>query len=117
MLKLQLKDKEMTNKIIQLKRPIELAGETVKEVQIKEPTGSLYIEHGDPRMLVKNADQALYYVEDRGAIKGYLEACILNPAGQPDPFLLRVMSLADVKNVKEALLSFFTAADEAIYKK
>jgi hypothetical protein len=116
--KVQLKGEKMTNKTIQLKKPIELAGgEIVKEVQIKEPIGALYIEHGDPRMLVKNADQALYWVEDRAAIKGYLEACILNQAGQPDPFLLRLMSLADIKRVKDVLLSFFTIADEAIYEK
>lgn len=101
-----------TSKTIPLLKPIEMHGKFVKEVVLKEPTGRNYLDFGEPRILARNIDATVYWVEDKIAIKSYLEACIEHEAGA---HLIALLGLADVRRLKDAVLAFFTEADQATF--
>jgi len=93
----------VNTKTVKLTTPVEIFGKKVTEIQIKEPTGAQYLTFGDPVFLV-NSSGGLFQTEDREAVKKYLHACVEHESGE---HLLHLLSLADARAVKEALLSFF----------
>jgi hypothetical protein len=104
----------MANKTIELKHPVELGGEFVKEVQLKEPTGADLFDLGEPTQISRSPDGTFYEVEFVSVIRQYAARLIKHEAGD---HLLKLLSLEDGKKVKAAILGFFTAADQAIIQK
>lgn len=102
----------MSAKTIVLSKPIEMHGDIIKEIKLKEPTGSQYLSYGEPRILARNSDATVYWVEDRVSIRSYLDVCIDHEMGS---HLIPLLTLADVRRAKDAILSFFTEADQEIF--
>jgi hypothetical protein len=107
---------------ISLFTPVEWFGKQITEVELKEPSGWLFAELGEPRVWVRTADGSGYYVEQTTVLSRYVEKSLLHEAtqasGLPTPQagadLIRLMSLVDVMQVKEKLLGFFTEASRRI---
>jgi hypothetical protein len=97
------------NKKIQLEKPIDLFGKKATEIELKEPSGALYVKLGDPRLVVFNPSGSGYWIEQNDTIKAYLEALIDHPLGGD---VMALLSLRDVMALKEALFGFFTSAAE-----
>ena len=97
------------NKSIKLEKPIELYGKKSSAIELKEPTGALYVKLGDPRLVVFNPSGSGYWIEQNDTIKAYLEALIDHPLGAD---VISMLSLRDVMALKEALFDFFTSAAE-----
>lgn len=97
-------------KTIALLEPFEHHGTTVTHVELREPSGALYSQLGDPRIAVRNAEGG-YWVEKDDVVKRYLDRCIVHQDGAT---LLGLMSMADVMKVKEELFGFFAAAEGKI---
>jgi hypothetical protein len=89
---------------IELSRPASLHNKDIKSLVLKEPTGGAYLDHGEPRLFVQNVNGSWFWVEDKGAVKAYLDACLDHENGAA---VLRLMTLPDVRKVKEALFGFF----------
>jgi hypothetical protein len=96
---------------IDLIDPIVWPDKPLNQLILKEPTGGLYSDLGEPRILVRNIDGAGYYVEQVELIRKYLDACLDIDGGAS---VLRMLSLADAMRIKAALFDFFTDADVAI---
>lgn len=96
---------------IELFDPPDWHGAKVERLEIKEPTGGLFAELGEPRIYVRSADGAGYWVEQTSIIARYVDACVKHEGGKD---LLRHMSLTDVTQVKDTILGFFIAARERI---
>jgi hypothetical protein len=84
---------------------------TVIEIEVMEPTGKLYALLGEPRVFVFKGEGGGYWIENSEVTRGYMEACIKFDLGA-DTFLR--LSLVDAKQVKEAVLNFFEAADQKL---
>lgn len=96
--------------IVKLLAPFEHHGVTIDSVELREPSGALYAQLGDPRILVRNADGG-YYVEKDDVIRRYLDRSIVHQDGS---VLLGLMSMPDVMQIKEQLFLFFVAAEAKI---
>ena len=96
-------------KSIRLEKPITLHNKTTSEIEIREPSGGLYVKLGDPRLLVFNPSGSGYWIEQPEIIKTYLEELIDHPLGGD---VVRLLSLADVMALKDSLFGFFTSAAE-----
>lgn len=92
-------------KPVKLADPIEVHGKRVAELSLRAPTGAEYLRHGEPRILARNADGTVYWVEVPSAISAYIEAC-LSATPDGDQITPR-LSLADARAVKETVLGFF----------
>ena len=104
----------MTSKTIHLEKPFVLFDKQVTELEIKEPTGRQYADIGEPFVYIRNADGAVYSVEQTDVIKSFLDVCIAHDSGA---HILGLLSLIDFKKVKRALLDFFTDADAELFSK
>lgn len=97
----------MADKIdIQLSTPITGPKGPVNKVTLREPTGWEHIELGEPYVVARNKDGTMYSVENDQVIMAYLDKCVV----EPEPLLLKQLTLKDGMAVKEALLGFFHAA-------
>lgn len=96
---------------IKLFDPVQYFDVEVKEVVLEEPKGALFAELGEPQVWVYSADGSTYAVEQTSVLKRYVEKALKHEAGAD---LLRLMSLADVMQVKKELLGFFTEASRRI---
>lgn len=77
---------------------------------VREPTGGLYLDHGEPVEAQRTAAGEPVVIENREAIRAYVEACV-SFEGEPDPIpILRQLDLVDVRAVKTATLDFFRVA-------
>ncbi len=47
---------------VELRTPIEIHGKRTAEVELREPTGGLYVKHGEPRTLIFNSSGSGYWV-------------------------------------------------------
>lgn len=98
----------MTEKTIKLDKPFTWpGGALVSEIRLKEPTGQLFIDLGEPRVVVSNRDGSMVWAEIPETIKSYFDRCIDHEGGS---VLLALMSLSDARKMKSALFDFFTAA-------
>ena len=97
-------------KTITLLVPIEHHGATLASLELREPSGALYAQLGEPRILVRTAAGG-YWVEQPDTIKRYLDRLIVHQDGA---VLLGLMSMPDVMRLKEELFGFFAAAEAKI---
>ena len=97
-------------KTIELAQPFEHHGATVTHVELKEPSGALYAQLGDPRIVVQTKDGG-YYVEQTEVVKRYLDKLIVHQDGS---VLLTLMSMPDVMRLKQELFGFFSVAETLI---
>ena len=103
-----------TTRQIDLHKPFEHHGATIATLTLKEPSGGLYADLGEPRILVRTGQGGGYYVEQPQTIKAYLDKLIDHQDGAE---LLKLMGLADVMQTKEQLFGFFADAEAVIISK
>lgn len=85
-------------------------GELVNEVIVREPNGRDFAELGEPYVFARNGKELIITAENENAIKAYIERCIV----QPNVLLtMNGLKLADMIQVKEAILDFFAVARRA----
>lgn len=99
----------MKKTTVPLSEPIKGHAGDIRQVVLREPTGSEYIELGEPYVIARNKDGTMYSVENDQVIATYLERCVV----EPDALLLKQMGLKDGMAVKAALLDFFHGARAA----
>ncbi len=87
---------------VSLTKTYEAFGKKHDSIEIKEPTGSLLLMHGEPAEWVFTRDRTPVRIENKDAIRGYLEACC-----EPGTELLSQLGVVDFRAVKEVLLGFF----------
>ena len=108
----------MVAKTVKLTKPFEMFDKLITEVEVTEPTGSAYIDFGEPWLFVRNPEGTFYTVEQPDVVGRYIDSFL---KANDDVWGLAVkkqLCLADMKKVKAALLDFFTDADvEAFSKK
>jgi hypothetical protein len=104
----------MTSVTIKLDNPFTHANVLYESLTLKEPSGYLFIELGEPRIPVSQSNGGGYWVEQPVAIKAYFERCLDHPAGVA---ALAFMSLADAVKLKSALFDFFRAASASVTDK
>ena len=95
---------------VKLLAPFEHHGATIDSIELREPSGALYAQLGEPRILVRNAEGG-YYVEQTEIIKKYIDKLIVHQDGA---LLLTLMDLSDVMQIKEELFGFFAVAEAKI---
>jgi len=101
----------MASKKLSLSKPIEIHDEIISELEFKEPTGAIFLDLGEPRILSKSKDDILYLIDNDAVIKDYMHRCVMGEHGQT---LLHMLNLKDARAARELVLSFFTDADQAI---
>lgn len=87
---------------VQLSKSYEAFDKSHNTIDVKEPTGSLLLIHGEPVEWVFTREKNPVRIENKEAIRAYLEACC-----DPGIELLSQLSVQDFRAVKEALLDFF----------
>lgn len=87
---------------IQLTRSYDVFDRKVSSIDVKEPTGSMLLIHGEPVEWVFTRERNPVRIENKEAIRAYLEACC-----EPGVELLSQLNVADFRSVKEVLLGFF----------
>ncbi|SCM73370.1 conserved hypothetical protein [uncultured Pleomorphomonas sp.] len=87
---------------VQLSKTYEAFGKKHESIEVKEPTGSLLLIHGEPAEWVFTKDRTPVRIENKDAIRGYLEACC-----EPGVELVSQLGVVDFREVKETLLGFF----------
>jgi hypothetical protein len=91
---------------IELVEPITGHEGQIRHVVLREPNAADCWELGEPFVVARNPDGAVYAVENDVTIKRYIERCVVSP----NTLLLGRLGLADALAVKAALLDFFTKA-------
>lgn len=97
-----------TEKKIALTRTYTGHGSGTRTAIVREPTGGLYLDHGEPYEAQRLPDSAVpIVIENREAIRAYIEACVTFEGETEPSAILRQLSVADIRAVKEAVLGFF----------
>jgi len=91
-------------KTVKLSKPVKFHDKLLDEIELKEPSGGLYVKLGDPRVLVFNASGSAYWVERNETISEYLEACVAHEMGA---HIINLLPLEDTMALKEELFGFF----------
>ena len=93
---------------IELSEPLITHGGAFRSITFREPTAAEYWRIGEIRRY-GNASGVIYAVENEGAVKSYIEACLVEPK---DPLVLnQIKSLKDGMKIKEAISDFFMSAE------
>jgi hypothetical protein len=82
------------------------------EVHVKEPTGLQYLRLGDPRLAVSLGEGG-YWIEQPKVIQDYLDHVLDCGDGRTKDqggAVIALLSFADVRAIKAALLDFFREA-------
>lgn len=87
---------------VPLTKTYEAHSKTYDAIEVKEPTDSMLLIHGEPVEWVFTRERNPVRIENKEAIRAYLEACC-----EPGVELLSQLNVADFRSVKEALLGFF----------
>jgi hypothetical protein len=74
----------------------------VLAIEVREPTGAQLLVHGEPWEVAQTATGGSVVIENREAVKAYLEACC-----DPGIDVLAQLSVQDFRAVKAALQGFF----------
>ena len=98
------------SKTLDLFVPVEHHSTTIARIELRQPSGGLYAELGEPRLAVRTGT-GFYFVEQPDVIRRYLDKCIVHQDGAE---LLKLMSLPDVIALKDELFGFFTAAEAIV---
>jgi hypothetical protein len=93
---------------VPLSRAYEAHGRKVDAIEVREPTGSQLLVWGEPTELIFSREGTPVVVENREAIRAYLEACC-----DPGPEVLAQLGVADYRAVKAALIGFFVRPEGA----
>ena len=96
------------NKRVTLRKPFEAHGKMTAEIELKEPSGALYIKLGDPRILIFNASGSGYWVEQPETIDAYFRALIVHDIGALA--VMNLIGLDDAMALKGELFGFFSDA-------
>lgn len=98
-------------RVITLVDPVPYAGRFVESLTLREPGMREFAMFGEPTVHTRSGNGTWIVVENSESIAGYLGALIVVP---PDlAGILDHVSLADLLQLKEALLGFFGDAREA----
>jgi hypothetical protein len=81
----------------------------ITQITLREPKGEEYYEHGAPFTRVDRADGSIIMLENREAIRAYLQLCV-DERSRP---ILKSLSLSDAEALKDALIDFFAEARRA----
>lgn len=107
----------MKSTMIQLDEPLAWFDKRLDRLSLKEPSGALYLDLGEPRFFVRAADGSIYAVEREDVVAKYLDRLVTLPDGElvdgGASALMRILPLSTVVALKQALLDFFTAAAQA----
>lgn len=96
-------------KEVALKTPLTAHDRVISKVTLREPNFSDYIALGDPVILARNADGALFPVDNGEVLSKYIERCLVDL----DPLLLAQIGLTDAMAIKREMNSFFLEARES----
>ncbi len=77
---------------------------------VREPTGGLYLDHGEPVEAQRTAAGEAVVIENREAIRAYVEACVTFEGETDAGAILPQLALPDIRAVKTAVLDFFRVA-------
>lgn len=82
----------------------------ISEITLNPPMYPVCAELGDPDVLARTPDGALYHVYNDATVKAYIERCAtgFNPAYWPK------VSLVDYLKLRQAVCDFFETARRAI---
>lgn len=96
---------------IKLKKPLQSPEGEVRQIVLREPTFTEYLQEGDPYTIAASQGGNPFMVENADVIARYIKICLVEPK---DPATLEQCKARVAKEVKESLLSFFRpdAADE-----
>lgn len=93
---------------IDLAEPVELFGQRIARLTLREPGGAAYSQLGEPCTPVFGQSGSVFVAEQPSVIRAYLEQQIeVDDAAA----LLNLLSLQDYKTLKETLLGFFRDAE------
>ncbi len=87
---------------IKLSTNYEAFGRTYSEIEVKEPTGSLLLVHGEPEEAIFLKDGSVMIHTNRESLKAYIEACCT-----PGIELICQLGVEDMRAVRAAVLAFF----------
>lgn len=90
-------------KRVPLSRAYAIHGEAVREIVLKEPTWDDYAELGELFEAQPGPGGTRLVVENREAVKAYVERCV----GNIQPSELGMLGLADARALRSALIGFF----------
>lgn len=85
-------------------------GSGTKVALVSEPTGGLYLDHGEPVEAQRTAAGEVVVIENLDAVRAYVEACVTFEGEGEPAAILRQLSLSDIRKVKDAVLDFFKVA-------
>ena len=104
----------MKSVVIQLSEPLPWFSKTIEKLVVKEPSGALYLDLGEPRFFVRAADGTIFPIEREDVVAKYLGQIVVYENGEHVDGgavpLLRALPLADTMALKGALLDFFVDA-------
>ena len=89
-----------------LTRPI-VGHETVREIELREPTWNEYSEIGDPFVWTPRDPKTVVAMPVMERVKDYAERLVMMNGRPGDPLVLAQLCLADSRAVKDAVLGFF----------
>jgi hypothetical protein len=93
---------------LKLKNPVNgIDGNEIVEIEIKEPTGAMWLRHGDlevAKIERGGAGETVTVETSMKALAGYLEEC----AGLPSP-IVRSMHFKDLQAARAVLQGMFQA--------
>jgi hypothetical protein len=102
----------MASKKVILEKTVTWFDRTIREIEIREPTCSEFIDLGECQIWARSADGGIFAIEQSAVVKQYLDRLLSIENGSA---IFGILSLKDGQAIKRALLSFFTeAADPPI---
>ncbi len=95
---------------VKLSRSYAGHGPAVAEAVVREPTGGLYFDLGEPFEVQRTTGGEPLVIENREVIRAYVEACVGFPGVDDPVVILHQLSVVDARAVREAVLDFFAVA-------
>lgn len=99
---------------IALSKPVLWHDAMVREIVVNEPTGALLMKHGNAVTWNQTADGNTFPIEDAEIIRHYVEGCVAHEGGKA---LIGMLALEDAFAIRDAVISFFTAARFAAWSR
>lgn len=90
-------------KTVELSRVYAAHGEAIKAVRLKEPTADDYFDLGEPMEIQRTEDGLPVVIENRVALKGYIERCL----DGVDVAIVGTFAMEDGRRIRTAMLDFF----------
>ena len=90
-------------KTVDLSRTYAAHDEAIKAVRLKEPTADDYFDFGEPMEIQRTEDGLPVVIENRVALKGYIERCLVGI----DIAIVGTFAMEDGRRIRNAMLDFF----------